>query len=301
MIPAEEVAVITDNIGLPNNINLALSDNVMSGRGRRSRGPQAEHGPTAEYLKTPAAVAASIPRPGVLHPARGHREPDPELRPAAPIDIQISGPIQENDQNYQVAQRIAHELSGVPGAVDVHVSRSMSSPRIMIDTDRQVAQQVGLTSQDVANSVSISLSGSGTATTNFWLNYKNGVRYPVVVQTEPRRVRSMDDLHRMPIANGGQAVPQLLGNLATLSRTTTPLSLSHYNVQPVFDVYANVQGTDLGSVSDAVDTIIAKHEATLSKASTITVRGQVQSMKQSFFQMALGICFAILLVYPSWS
>jgi len=177
------------------------------------------------------------------------------------------------------------------------VQQIMSSPRIMIDTDRQVAQQVGLTSQDVANSVSISLAGSGTATTNFWLNYKNGVRYPVVVQTEPRRIRSMDDLHRMPIANRGQGVPQLLGNLATLSRTTTPLSLSHYNVQPVFDVYANVQGTDLGSVSSAVDAIIAKYDATLSKASTITVRGQVQSMKQSFFQMALGICFAILLVY----
>ena len=119
----------------------------------------------------------------------------------------------------------------------------------------------------------------------------------MVVQTEQHRVRSMDDLRRMPIANGGQAAPQMLGNLATLSRATTPLSLSHYNVQPVFDVYASVQGTDLGSVSDAVDTIVAEYQAAVSKASTITVRGQVQSMKQSFFQMALGICFAILLVY----
>jgi multidrug efflux pump subunit AcrB len=107
----------------------------------------------------------------------------------------------------------------------------------------------------------------------------------------------MDDLQRMPIAAGGQAPPQLLGNLATISRTTTPLSMNHYNVQPVFDVYANTQGTDLGSVSDAVDTIVAKYSAKISKASTITVRGQVQSMKQSFRQMALGIGFAILLVY----
>jgi len=143
----------------------------------------------------------------------------------------------------------------------------------------------------------VSLSGSGTASTNFWLNRKNGVRYPVIVQAEQHRVSSIDELHRMPIASEGQGPPQLLGNLATLSRTTTPLSLNHYNVQPVFDVYASVQGRDLGSVSDAIDTIVAKHRATISKASTITVRGQVQSMKQSFFQMTVGICFAILLVY----
>jgi multidrug efflux pump subunit AcrB len=215
----------------------------------------------------------------------------------APIDIQVSGPIQENTQNYQTAQQIAADLRSVPGAVDVHVQQILSSPRIMVDTDRQVAQQTGLTVQDMANSLSVSLSGSGTATTNFWLNQTNGVRYPVVIQTEQHRASSMDELQRMPIAAGGQAAPQLLGNLATMSRTTTPLSLSHYNVQPVFDVYASVQGTDLGSVSTAVDTIVAKYGAKLSKASTINVRGQVQSMRQSFFQMALGICFAILLVY----
>ena len=300
VIPASEVAVITDNIGLPNNINLALSDNVTVGPsdGEILVALKPTHGPTAEYLKT---LREQLPR---RFPDLGFFTQPADIVSQilnfglpAPIDIQVSGPIQENDKNYQVAQRIAHELSGVPGAVDVHVQQIVSSPRIMIETDRQVAQQVGLTSQDVANSVSVSLSGSGTATTNFWLNYKNGVRYPVVVQTEQHRVRSMDDLHRMPIANGGRAAPQLLGNLASLSRTTTPLSLSHYNVQPVFDVYASVQGTDLGSVSDAVDTIVAEYQAAVSKASTITVRGQVQSMKQSFFQMALGICFAILLVY----
>jgi multidrug efflux pump subunit AcrB len=300
VIPASELAVITDNIGLPNNINLALSDSVTVGPsdGEILVALGATHGPTAGYLKT---LREQLPR---RFPDLGFFTQPADIVSQilnfglpAPIDIQVSGPIQENDQNYQVAHQIARELSGVPGAVDVHVQQILSSPRIMIDTDRQFAQQIGLTAQDMANSVSVSLSGSGTATTNFWLNYKNGVRYPVVVQTEQHRVSSMDDLHRMPIAKGGQAVPQMLGNLATLSRTTTPLSLNHYNVQPVFDVYASVQGTDLGSVSDAVDTIVAKYNATISKASTITVRGQVQSMKQSFFQMTLGICFAILLVY----
>jgi multidrug efflux pump subunit AcrB len=300
VIPAGELSVINDNIGLPNNINLALSDSVTVGPsdGEILVALNATHGPTATYLKT---LREQLPK----------RFPELEFftQPAdivsqilnfglpAPIDIQVSGPIQENDKNYQVAQQMAHELSGVPGAVDVHVQQILNAPRIQVDTDRSVAQQTGLTAQDMANSLSVSLSGSGTATTNFWLNTKNGVRYPVVVQTEPHRVSSMDDLKRMPIASGGQAVPQLLGNLATFSRATTPLSLNHYNVQPVFDVYASVQGTDLGSVSSAVDAIVAKYSAKLSKASTISVRGQVQSMKQSFLQMSLGICFAILLVY----
>jgi len=300
VIPADELAVITDNIGLPNNITLAQGASVSVGPsdGEILVALNPAHGPTAGYLKT---LRDEFPR----------RFPDLELftQPAdivsqilnfglpAPIDIQISGPIQESDENYRVAQQIAAELRAVPGAVDVHVQQVPSAPGIRVDTDRQVAQQIGLTEQDIASSLSVSLSGSGTASTNFWLNRKNGVRYPVIVQTEQRRVRSMDDLHRMPIASGGQAPVQLLGNLATISRATTPLSLNHYNVQPIFDVYASVQGTDLGSVSDAVDRIVAKHNAKISKASTITVRGQVQSMRQSFLQMALGIGFAILLVY----
>jgi multidrug efflux pump subunit AcrB len=167
----------------------------------------------------------------------------------------------------------------------------------MVDADRILALQNGLTEQDIANSLSVSLSGSGTATTNFWLNYKNGVQYQVVAQTPQRRVGSIDDLGRTPVIAAGQTSPQMLSNLATIRRTSTPLSLNHYNVQPVFDVSANVQGTDLGSVSSAVDRIVAGHTSHISKASTISVRGQVQSMKQSFSQLALGLGFAVLLVY----
>ena len=121
----------------------------------------------------------------------------------------------------------------------------------MIDSDRVIAQQVGLTERDIANSLLISLTGSGTTTTNFWLNYRNGVSYQVVVQTPQRRVSSMDELQRTPITSRARQPPQMLANLAGFHRTTTPLSLNHYNVQPVFDVYAAVQGTDLGSVSKA--------------------------------------------------
>ena len=300
VIPANEVAVITDNIGLPNNITLAQGDSVTVGPsdGEILVALNTPHGPTAEYLRR---LRVELPRrfPNLTFFAQPADIVSQILNFGlpAPIDIQITGPVQESARNYQTAHQIARELSGVPGAVDVYVKQILESPRLLIDTDRQLAQQVGLTEQDIANSLSVSLSGSGTASTNFWLNPANGVRYPVIVQAEQHRMSSMDDLERLPIAAGGSAPPQLLGNLASISRSLAPLSLNHYNVQPAFDVLANVQGTDLGAVSDAVDTIVAKYGATLSKASTITVRGQVLSMKESFFQMALGICFAIFLVY----
>ena len=300
VIPAAELSVINDNIGLPNNINLARSDSVTVGPsdGEILVALQPGHAPTAGYLK-------------ILRNELPKRFPNLEFfsQPAdivsqilnfglpAPIDVQVSGPPGESDKNYQIARQIERDLAVVPGAVDVHVQQIVGSPRLMVDTDRIAALQSGLTEQDVANSLSVSLTGSGTATTNFWLNVQNGVQYSVVVQTPQHRVSSIDDLGRTSIVAAGQTSPQLLSNLATIRRTSTALSLNHYNVQPVFDVTASVQGTDLGSVSNAVDRIVAKHTAVMSKASTISVRGQAQSMKQSFSQLALGIGFAILLVY----
>src|SRR5262249_43777137 len=254
--------------------------------------------PTAAYLKT---LRAELPR----------RFPDCEFfaQPAdmvsqilnfglpAPIDIQVTGPLQESDTNFRVATQIAAELRGEPGAVDVHVQQILDAPRIMVDTDRTIAQQVGLTQLDVANNLLISLTGSGTVTPNFWLNYKNGVSYQVVSQTPQYRVASLDELNRTPAAIPGQTAPQLLSNLADFHRTTTPLSLNHYDVQPIFDVYAAVQGTDLGSVSKQVAKIVDKYKSQVAKASSIVVRGQVQSMNESFLALGLGISFAVLLVY----
>jgi multidrug efflux pump subunit AcrB len=299
VIPADELNVINDNIGVPNAINLALSDSVTVGTadGEILVALNANHHPTADYLKT---LRDELPR----------RFPDVEFfaQPAdivsqilnfglpSPIDIQVTGPLAESATNFRIAQQIAKELQSVPGAVDVHVQQILNGPRIMVDTDRLAAQQVGLTVRDVAGSLLISLTGTGQ-TPNFWLNYKNGVSYQVVAQTPQYRVTSMDALQRTPSAIAGQTSPQLLSNLADFHRTTTPLSLNHYNVQPVFDVYAGVQGTDLGSVSDQVAKIVEKYKGQINKASSIVVRGQVQSMNQAFFQLGLGVCFAVLLVY----
>src|SRR6267378_4496010 len=300
IIPADEIGVIVDNIGVPNSINLALSDSVTVGTadGEIMVSLKQPHRPTAEYLK-------------VLREELPHRFADLEFfaQPAdivnqilnfglpAPIDIQVTGPLAESEKNLQVVRQIAAELRSVPGAVDAHVQQILDAPRIMVDSDRALAQQVGLTQRDVAGSLLISLTGSGATTTNFWLNNQNGVSYQVVVQTPQHRIASLDELHRTPVAIAGQSSPQLLTNLADFRRTTTPLSLNHYNVQPVFDVFAGVQGTDLGSVSSRVAQIIAKSRGQIGKASSIVVRGQVQSMNQSFFQLGLGICFAVLLVY----
>ncbi len=299
VIPASELAVVNDNIGVPNNINLALSDSVTAGPsdGEILIALREPHRPTPMYL---ARLRDELPR----------RFTDLEFfaQPAdivsqilnfglsAPIDIQIAGPIGQFDANYRTAQQIAGDLGRVPGAVDVHIQQVVDAPRLMIDTDRVLARQAGLTEEDMAGSLSASLAGSGVTSTNFWLNYKNGVSYQVVAQVQPYRIGSIDDLGRIPITTPGSG-PQLLRNLATVSRTTAPLSLSHYNVQPVFDVLANVQGTDLGSVSTAVDRLVANYASRVSKATTITVRGQAQSMKQSFTQLAFGIAFAVLLVY----
>src|SRR5499427_1864817 len=212
VVPAAELNVIVDNIGLPNAINLALSDSVTVGTGDGeilvSLNPT--HGPTAGYLKT---LRDQLPR----------RFPDLELftQPAdivsqilnfglpAPIDIQVIGPLADSAKNFQVAHQIASELRGVPGAVDVHVQQILDAPRIMIDSDRIRAQQIGLTQRDVANNVLISLSGSGATTTNFWLDPKNGVSYQVVVQTQQYRAASLDALQRTPLAVAGQAPAQL--------------------------------------------------------------------------------------------
>jgi len=304
VIPASELAAIIDNIGIPNPINIALSDSVTvgTGDGEILVSLKPNHGPTAAYLKR---LRDELPR----------RFPDFEFfaQPAdivnqilnfglpAPIDIQVTGPLAESATNFRVAQQIAAELRHAPGAVDVHVQQILDAPRIMIDADRSMAAQVGLTQQNVASSVLLSLTGSGSTAPNFWLNPKNGVSYQVVVQTPQYRVASLEEVHRTPVALAGtltaQGSPQFLSNLADFQRTTTPLSLNHYNVQPVFDVYAGVQSTDLGSVSAQVDHIVAKYKDKISKASSIVVRGQVQSMNQSFVQIGMGIAFAVLLVY----
>ena len=192
----------------------------------------------------------------------------------APIDIQVVG--QNKLANFAAARAISARVVRVRGAVDVHVHQVMNAPDLLFNVDRLRAQAMGLSP-------------------NFWINPANGVNYPLAVQTPQSQLSTMDELRSTPISSN--AGPELLSNVATMERRSQMAVVNHYNVQPVFDVYANVQGRDLGGVARDIDKIVAEVTPTLVKGSSIAMRGQVQSMRSSFLGLGGGLAFAILLVY----
>ena len=216
---------------------------------------------------------------------------------SAPIDVQVIGPLANNAEDYAVARSLAAEIAHVRGAVDVHLAQVVNQAELRMDVDRTLASQQGLTQRDVANDALVSLSSSGQVAPSFWLDTKKGVQYLVAVQTPQYNVGTMDALQEMPVHLPMSASPQMLGNLGTLHRDFTPVNVTHYNVLSTFDVQANVQGADLGAVSDAVDAIIAKTKKSLPRGTRIVVRGQVESMNASFRGLSYGIIAAIVLVY----
>jgi multidrug efflux pump subunit AcrB len=211
----------------------------------------------------------------------------------APIDIQVIG--QNKLANFAAARAISARVVRVRGAVDVHVHQVMNAPDLLFNVDRLRAQAMGLTQRDVANDLLVSVSSSGVVSPNFWINPANGVNYPLAVQTPQSELSTMDELRSTPISSN--AGPELLSNVATMERRSQMAVVNHYNVQPVFDVYANVQGRDLGGVARDIDKIVAEAKPTLVKGSSIAMRGQVQSMRSSFLGLGGGLAFAILLVY----
>jgi multidrug efflux pump subunit AcrB len=212
----------------------------------------------------------------------------------APIDVQISG---RAPGNYDLARALAREISKIPGAVDVRVQQVMDAPELRFAVDRTKAQQIGLSQRDVSSDLLISLSSSGQTAPNFWLDPRNGVQYGVNVMTPQYRMGDMEALQNTPVTAPGQVQPQLFGNLATSTRGITPAVVNHYNVQPVFDVYASADRRDLGAVAREIDEVVAKMKPSFPKGTQVTMRGQVESMRTSFTGLGLGILFAILLVY----
>jgi multidrug efflux pump subunit AcrB len=252
----------------------------------------------------------------------------------APIDVQVVG--RNAAANYAIAQELEREIARVPGAADVHIHQVVDYPEIQVNVDRSKAGQVGLTQRDVSNSLLISLSGSGQIAPTQWLDYRSGVSYFVTVQTPQYRLDSIDSLMHTPIAapftsvntttatslagaaNAGasfvgagpsqtsiaygnpgasQGGPQLLSNLAGLARGVGPEIVNHYNVQPVFDVYANLDRRDLGAVGGAVEKIVDRMTPKLPRGTTIDIRGQITTMESSFYRLGLGMAFAVVLVY----
>ncbi len=188
-------------------------------------------------------------------------------------------------------------MARIPGAVDVHLHQVVNTPSLLVNVDRSRAAELGLTQRDVANNVLVSLSSSAVVSPNYWTDPRSGINYLVAVQTPQSRVDSVNTLMNTAVIPPTAGPPQLLSNLATLERREVPAVLSHSNVQPVFDVYANVQDRDLGSVAAAVHQITADLRPKLPAGHTITVRGQVESMSSAFVRLGLGLIFAVALVY----
>ena len=322
VIPKDEIDMVLDNIGLPMNLNLALSDtatiSVSDGEILVSLNKK-HHGPTAAYVKKirqilnkkfpdysfftqPADIVSQTLNAGL----------------PAPIDVQVVG---HNPENYQIAEDLRRQMAAIPGAVDVNVHQITDYPALQINVDRTRAEQLGLTEKQIADNLLVSLSGSGQTAPNFWLNPENGVSYLISVQTPQYKINDVPDILHTPIAlsapglpnpkagNGGYQTPlagltgtdipqpQLLSNLATIQHAAVPIVVSHYNVQPVFDVYANVQDQDLGSVASQVQKIVNAERQHLPRGTTLVIRGQVQSMYSSYLGLGVGLGFAILLVY----
>ena len=300
VVPPQELDTILDNIGLPNSgINLAFSDSATSGSGDGEIliSLKPKHHPTIDYTRQlRTSLAARFPSEIFFFQAADITSQILNFGLPAPIDVQVTG--NDSAANYRIAAQLRHEIAQVPGAVDTFVRQQVDYPTVKVNVDRIKADESGLTQRDVADSLLISLSSSGQVAPNQWLNPQNGVNYNVAVQTPQYAVPTFDAMQRTPVtALAGGRATQLLDNLASLQRTTSAEIESHYNVQPVMDVYASPDRRDLGGFAVDVNRIVNKVRPSLPRGTTIEVRGQVDTMQSSFSRLGFGMVFAILLVY----
>jgi multidrug efflux pump subunit AcrB len=319
-IPAKEVVTVVDNIGLPySGLNLIYSTSAPIGPADADIQVQlsADHHPTAAYVERLRATLANK-YPGVTFYVLPVDIVTQILNfgLSAPIDIQIVG----NDlyANRALAERMLNEVRYVPGAADARIQQPFDYPKMTVNVDRTRAQEIGLTQQNVAQSLLVALSGSFQTTPSFYLDPKSGVTYNVAIQTPQYRLDSLAALESLPVtgvataqrngaaasttaaatgAPGAPAPTQILGNLATIVPGAELGTVSHYDVQPVIDLYANVDGTDLGTVTHAMEKIIAHHTNELPRGSHFILRGQSETMKKSYIGLLAGLAFSILLVY----
>jgi multidrug efflux pump subunit AcrB len=298
LIPPEEIELILDNIGLPNSgINLAFgtSATISNTDGeiqialkpgtrrteqyqRLIRSDLQRKFPDGTFFFTPANITNQILDFGL----------------PAPIDLQVTG---RGKGNYALATKLMKQIAAIPGAVDVHIHQQVAYPTMQINVDRSRARQLGLTQQDVAQSTLISLTGTGQTAPNQWLNPLNGVNYQVVVQTPIYRNSTLEELARTPLSSPSGNTSQLLGNVSDFRRDASPIIIDHYNIQPTFDIYADVDQRDLGGVASAINKIMTDTTKTLPVGTTLALRGEVKTMQDSFTRLGVGIIFALGLVY----
>jgi multidrug efflux pump subunit AcrB len=297
-IPPKELVTIIDNIGLPySGINLSYSTSAPIGPADADIQVELskDHRPTKEYVRElrmklahdfPGVTFYDLPVDIVTQILN--------FGLPAPLDIQIVG--RNLNANRAFAESLINKLKFVPGAVDLRIQQPFNYPKFHIEVDRTKTSQVGFTQKDVANNLLISLSGSSQTTPTFWLDPRTGVSYNVATQTPQYRVDTLQDLQNIPITNG-VAPPQILASLGSFTRGSEMAVVSHYNIQPVVDIFGSVDGRDLGGVSRDIAKIIDQAKKDLPQGSQIIERGQVQTMRSSFIGLLAGLAFSILLVY----
>jgi multidrug efflux pump subunit AcrB len=298
-IPEREMDNILDNIGLPySTINFMHSTSGLIGAGDADIlvSLKEDRHPTADYVQR---LRESLPReyPGTTF----YFVPSDIVTQVlnfglpAPIDIQIEG--SDIEGNREVAARVLHEIEQIPGVADARIQQAFDYPEFDVAVDRTKAAQGGYTERDVANSMLNSLSGSFQIAPMFFLNYKNGVSYNLVTQTPQYSMQSLQDLQNTPLSAATAARPEILADVASIRRTNEMEVINHYNIRRVVDIYAAVQGRDLGAVGREATRIVDANRKALPRGSFITVRGQLQTMRTSYLGLLSGLIFSVVLVY----
>ena len=300
IIPASDLDSILDNIGLPvSGINLSYSNSATVGSEDSDMliSLKKGHKPSADYIRQlrrqltiafPGVAIAFLPA-DIVNQILNFGLP-------SPITIQIMG--SKTEDNRQYAYDLMKRLKHIPGVVDTRTRQAYNYPQISVNTNRSHAKELGLTQADVATNLLISLSGSFQTTPNFWVDPKNGVSYPIVTQASQYAMDSLQALNNLPITSPSMDNPfQILGALTNISQNGTSVVVSHYNVQPVIDIFAAVQDRDLGAVAEDINTLLQDTKNQLPKGTQVFVHGQIETQQKAFSELYIGLIFSILLIY----
>ena len=297
-IPPAELAGIIDNIGLPySSINLSYTNSAPVGTADADIQVELskKHRPTKDYVHdVRAALSRDFPGVSFYNIPADIVSQILDFGLPAPIDIQIVG--RDLAGNRAAADNLLNQLKFVPGTVDLRIQQQFDQPKLHIEVDRTKAQEIGLTQFNVAQNLLISLSGSYQTQPTYWLDTRTGVSYNIDAQTPQYRTDSLQALKNIPITSN-TATSTILADVGRFSRGSEMGLVSHYNVQPVIDIFGSVEGRDLGAVSRDIGPIVKQAQQHLPRGSQIVVRGEIQTMNASFIGLLLGLAFSIVLVY----
>jgi len=300
-IPGEEIDLLIDNIGVAaESFNLAFGDNATVGTSDGEILVSLKHKrahSTPEYMKLVRnALTAKFSNLTFYYQPADIVNQILSFGLPAPIDIRVAG--YNKSENLQIAKEIIAKVKQIRGAADVHLHQEVDSPMLDLTVDRARAARFGLTQRDVANDVLVSLSSNTQVTPNYWVDPTSGIQYFLAIQTPQYRIDSIDSILKTPLSTLGLTKQaELLGNVATIKRATGSSVINHFNIQPVFDIYANVQSRDLGGVSQDVQKVVEGYKSRMKPGNQIIVRGLVESMDTAFFKLGIGFIGAIMFVY----